>query len=300
MSFPSVHRQISGFLSPSYAVDPEPRPVTPPNAMSYSAVEGPTPDRKICLKTVPSTIDRQARRDAAMLRCASDDDKDVTLQRIEKLKANNLLQQALHGEVLQKSVEKLSSRQRKKCFTYCEIASFEKKGADLILIGSQKVDRLFWSSFKHQHKTYVPLIGVDRRRLRSSLGKEKPLAMFDHHAERSCLLWLSENIAETARKIFASNKAHMDADKIVHVNMITRFSSCRNCSMVFGKPENYFRIPDELQSILRKALSLPKEQTPDVTLIHQGLKHHHSASKSQIDELPVPELFCSSSLFDNK
>ena len=300
-AFSSPSKDLSFDLQSSQPLDEEAsRPTTPVDQIQYQATDGPTPGRNVSLKVIPSTIERVKRRDGIIKRSLSKRLSQDFQKKIDFIKNNELLRNALKNQELQKRINKLGKVDRKKCFTFCEVAVFTNIGETLSLVGSKKIDALFWSSYETKSKVDINLIGVQKHKIRSSVGNKKAFAMHDHHSERACIMWLAENIAGVAKGVFEKNDTPIDEQSVIHVNMISKFSSCRNCSVVFGAEGNIGRIPDNLQGEIIKALSLSKEKFPHVTLIHQGLKHHHTSSKYDAEETPAAELYLSTSFTDKE
>jgi hypothetical protein len=262
---------------------------------SFLSVEGPSPDRPPPLITsVPNTDLRvQKRRVSMLVRCSP-----LKLSFFEnwkyQLETNSHLRTLIEQDVLSQRVKPLDKSLLKKCFTVSQVVVYEKILNLLHVVGSETIQETFWSSCKTVEQDDSSFIGVDKSAIRSASGRKNVFPLQDHHSERACIMWLNEAIGDIFERILGGSSPLLKR-YVVHINLLTKFSSCRSCAIIFGSEENFSRIPDLFQKEIAKHLKLNIENAPDVTIVHQGLRHYHHETRHKTKEEPPPEFFCSKS-----
>lgn len=287
-------------LSPQRTIDPCGN-LRKRKADDYSAAGGPSPDRIVSIRSIPDTETRVNKRAQRMLSLCSDEGRETFEVIKSKIEKNPQLATLLKNQVLQKRISLVHSAKQKKCFTIAQVILFQKNGKELVSIGEKLITKNFWSSSKEYKNDLITCTGLSGE-IRSSYGKASPNPMVDHHSERACVMWIAERTSRVCEKIIDERKLPREGfvwhDKIVHINMVTKFSSCRNCIAVFGQEDNFQRIPEEIKRKFSLAQRIDPSAGPSVTILHQGLRHHHPGSKQKTRELPLPEFYCTRSLLE--
>ncbi len=262
---------------------------------------GPSPKRN-CLGDKSqnnhlNTFERVQKRTAYMESRFDKDQIEPFRSKKEQLENNDSLKSLINQNELGQRIRILKKSLQKKCFTIAEVILFKDDNYTLKILGSKLLKETFWSSGNILTINGHKFLGVLKDRIRSATGSKKPYPLIDFHSERACMMYLSKKIHTIVREILKMNKLkHKEFEwrsTTVHVNMITKSSSCKYCTKVFGLEENSSRIPDEFLGNLIKLLKLNDRDHPEVTISHQGLRHHHPRSKHK-KELPKVEFYRSS------
>jgi hypothetical protein len=262
---------------------------------SFLSVTGPSPGRPpFLVREVPNTEKRNRKRSNSMKAIC----RPMQLTHFEnwklQLETNQYLRALIDHDILAARMKSLEKAQMKKCFTVVQIVVYEKIINVLHALGFETVQDTFWSSCKTIEQEDAAFVGVDKATIRSASGRKDVFPLQDHHSERASVMWLSKEIGYIFKRILGGSAPGVSR-YVVHINLLTKFSSCRSCAIIFGFEDNFSRIPDLFQKVIAEELIMPIEQAPDVTIVHQGLKHYHHETRHKTQEMPLPEFFCSKS-----
>lgn len=257
-----------------------------PSKSHISPASGPSPGKIISLAKMPTTEERHGLRVGKILSEAFEPESLEDI--IEELTENPSLKELIKDNVLAERTKGLKNAVRKKCFTITQIGIYDIEDKMPVLRIEKLADETFISSCKKHHG----LVSIEKGKIRSSINRKKPVPLFDFHSERSAILWLEENIS-TVVSALEKDKTKFSSKTVINCNLLTKASSCPHCVQVLGI-EKYHRIADTLQAQLVKDLKLTADKIPQVTLIHQGLKHHHRKTIKE-KGLPQAEFYCSKS-----
>ncbi|MCF7851680.1 MAG: hypothetical protein K9M07_00385 [Simkaniaceae bacterium] len=284
----SFHSPDAKARSPSSAL-----PTTPESLLSPTA--GPSPSSSIAAREIPNTVQRQELRLQGFIARSSPGSKAFIPIIFAQLKINPPLTTLLDAKVLESRISEFDPKYQKKCFTICQVVLFElSEEVKLHVLSEEMIDKTFVSADHRIHAEDDRLIGVDPEIMYSVARSDAPIPVIDYHSERACLMWLEENIHRFVPKTIGGTS--LGKRHIVHINMISKYSSCRHCIRVFGSIENASRITNCIQRILMDKLSLTEvNDIPHVTIAHRGLSHHHPMTRNGCDE-PSTELYSSTSL----